>query len=112
MRLLAACCFIVWSMGFALALDDDSAKSFLKKCQIPAEENNRGELSYCLGQVATFMAMGQFLVEELRFCPPSARPILGIGALARYLKQHPESESEKSLSAMLMAYQAEWPCKK
>lgn len=113
MRLILACCLIFFSALAALASEDDSAKDFLKKCDLPNLQDLRASSNYgyCLGQIGTFMAIGPYLSQELRFCPSAAIPAMGIGILARYLREHPEQQEQKSMSAMVLAYRKEWPCK-
>jgi hypothetical protein len=77
-----------------------------------AEEMKKYSTGQCVGIVRAMMHIGPFLISELRFCPPDMfGPILGLGALNRYLRSHPDALNDDPYVAMVLAFREEWPCK-
>jgi hypothetical protein len=66
---------------------------------------------YCLATLGTVMALGPFLAPDLKFCPPATCPVIGIGALSRYLNAHSDRLNDEKLSVMIQAFEEVWPCK-
>jgi hypothetical protein len=96
--------------------DDDSAENFRKKCASWAGKDIRSfavgsDSGFCLGTMMAVLNVGAYLSEDLRFCPESKRPIVGVGVIARYLRAHPDRQSDVYLPVIVEAFHYEWPCK-
>ena len=122
MRPLLACCLVICG-HLAARADDDSAAHFLVQCNSLSKDMRSwrddaaagyatgSDTGYCLGTMIAVLNLGPELSEDLRFCPPAKRVIVGIGVMAGYLRAHPDRKNELYLPLMVEAFQHEWPCK-
>jgi hypothetical protein len=87
MRLFLACCLTIFSGTVGLA--ENNSKPFVESCNdLSMKGFQRHEMTECIAIVSTLMVVGPYLREEVKFCPN--RPILGMGAVNRYVKAHPD----------------------
>lgn len=123
-RFLLASCLIIFcqTSGFA----ENDSKQFVDTCRksvnsIPEfnksnSTEQRVDLAKCIAVIGTLLAVGPYLREDLKFCPDSTRPILGMAAMNKYAKAHPdvlkpEAPTMDRLSMLILAFREEWPCK-
>jgi hypothetical protein len=115
MRLLLACCLILLSgtAGFA----ENTAKVFVEDCKFSSADDLRSySMGHCIGVISTMMAVGPFLIEDMRFCPGNAPTIIGAGVMNQYVKAHPDllksdGPDGDRLFLLLSAFREKWPCK-
>ncbi len=115
MRLILACCLILISetAGFAA----NTAKTFVEGCKVSSVDDWRNyPMGECTGVIMTMMAVGPFLIQDMKFCPGNAPPIVGMGIMNQYAKAHPEllksdGPDGERLFMLLSAFREKWPCK-
>lgn len=111
-QLFLACSLILF--GKTAVLADGSAKTFVEECneffKLPIPLTHA--IGECTGTIKTMIAIGPFLIPELRFCPGDfAPPINGLAAMNRYVREHPDVLNSDRLSMLTLAFRDEWPCK-
>lgn len=114
MRILLACCLILFSGAAGLAEND--LKAFVDGCNSFTKKSSSYAAGDCLGVIRTLMVVGPYLREDLKFCPDSGRAIFGMGAMNGYVKSHPgvldiDAPNMDRVSMLILAFREEWPCK-
>jgi hypothetical protein len=115
MRIVLACCLILISGTAAIA--ENTAKTFIEACKTSSVDDYRKyPMGECAGVVTTMMALGPYLLQDMKFCPGHAPPIVGMGVMNQYAKAHPEllksdGPDGDRLFLLLSAFREKWPCK-
>src|SRR5258708_26706053 len=114
MRLILACCLILISETAAFA--DNAAKTFVERCKFSVADDWRASaMGECTGVITTMMAVCPFLIQDMKFCPGNAPPIVGMGVMNQYAKTHPQllksdGPDADRLFMLLSAFREKMPC--